>query len=71
MKVKGRRQSKNVSHVGKTSGKQGRNLYSFGDVTKAPSLGKKFVAGMETAPKRDRITARAKTKSRKGNLPRG
>ena len=71
MKIKGTQQSKNVSYVGKTSGKQGRNVYSLGPVTKVPELGKKFVAGMEIAPTRDRIATRARTKSRKGNLPRG
>ena len=39
MKKTGKK-SKNVSYVGKTSGKQDRNIYSLGMITKNPSLGK-------------------------------
>lgn len=57
MKVKGRRQSKNVSYVGKTSGKQGRNVYSLGAVTKFPEMGAKVgLNKMTDALRRDAIS---------------
>lgn len=57
MKVKGRRQSKNVSYVGKTSGKQGRHVYSLGGVTKFPEMGAKVgLNKMTDALRRDAIS---------------